>query len=68
MVLRYCLFDLRNYGAQSRDKTKKDEKLLHRAEDCRIFAAGRQLGIGLRRDACSFLHTHATGDREDNVG
>ena len=21
-----------------------------------------------RRDACSFLHTHATGNREDNVG
>ena len=29
--------------------------------------SGKQLGLGSRRDACSFQHTHATGDREDNV-
>ena len=26
------------------------------------------VGSSWRRDACSFLHTHATGDSEDNVG
>ena len=33
-----------------------------RAEVCR-----KTIGSCSRRDACSFLHTHATGDREDNV-
>ena len=27
----------------------------------------KTIGSCSRRDACSFLHTHATGDREDNV-
>ena len=30
--------------------------------------SGRQKGFCSRKDACSFPHTHATGDREDNVG
>ena len=61
--LRYCLFDLRNYRAWSRDKTrgrKKSytaEKILQRETS----------GSCSRRDACSFLHRHAAGDREDNV-
>ena len=28
----------------------------------------KTIGSCSRRDTCSFLHTHATGDREDNVG
>ena len=52
--LKWCydiVFYLRNYRAYSRDKTKK----------------WKTIGSCSRRDACSFLHTHATGDREDNV-
>ena len=37
-VLRYCLFDLRNYRAWSRDKRKR-AKFLHRAEDWTMFSA-----------------------------
>ena len=66
MVLRYCLFDLRNYRAWSRDKTRAKKSYTERkTEEC---FQRKTIGSCPRRDACSFLHTHATGDREDNVG
>ena len=67
MVLRYCLFDLRNYRACSRPKTRRAKKSYTdpKTEEC---FQRKTIGSCSRRDACSFLHRHATGDREDNVG
>ena len=60
-VLQCRLFDLQIYRAQSCDKTKKGEKKI---EEC--FQRKTIVSCS-RRNACSFLHTHVTGDREDNV-
>ena len=45
---------------------QKGEKILRRAEDWECFQ-WKTFRSCSRRDACSFPHTHATGDREDNV-
>ena len=64
MKLRYCLFDLRNYQAWSRDKTKRAKNSY--TEQKKVFS-GRQLGL-VQEETLVVLDTHATGDREDNVG
>ena len=50
-MLRCCFF-VRIYRAWNRYKTKRTKKLAP---------------CGRLKDACNFLHTHATGDREDNL-
>ena len=67
MVLRFCLFDLRNYRAWSRNKTKGLKTRTPSGTLKNVFS-GKTIGSCSRRDACSFLHPHAAGDREDNVG
>ena len=57
-----CLFHQRNYRAWSRDK-RKGAKFLHRAETGECFQR-KTIGSCSRGDTHSFLHTHATGDRE----
>ena len=64
MKPRYCLFDLRNYRAWSRDKTKRAKN--SDTEQKNVFS-GRQLGL-VQEETLVVLYTHATGDREDNVG
>ena len=51
--------------AVTRQKRANKSHTERRTEDCFQWKTN---GSCLRRDACSFLHTHATGDREDNVG
>ena len=60
----YSIYEITERRAVTR---QKGEKLLHRAEDWRMFSAEDNWSCS-KRDACSFLHAHATGDREDNVG
>ena len=47
------------------DKRAKKTHTERKSEEC---FQRKTLGSCSRRDACSFLHRHATGDREDNVG
>ena len=56
-----ALFDLRNYRAWSRYKTKREKNSYteRKTEECFQWKTSESCS---RRDACSFLHT--TGDRE----
>ena len=50
-------------GTQQKERaTNSDTE--RKTEEC---FQRKTIGSCSRRDACSFLHTHATGDREDNV-
>ena len=46
------------------DKRAQKSNTERKTEEC---FQRKKIGSCSRRDACSFLHTHATGDREDNV-
>ena len=52
--------------AKTRNQRKRAKKSFteRKTEEC---FQRKTIGSCSRRDACSFLHTHATGDREDNV-
>ena len=56
----YLIYEITERGAVTR---QKGEKLLHRAEYWRMFSA-EDYGVLFKKNTCSFLHTHATGDRE----
>ena len=50
-------------GSQQKERAKHSYTE-RKTEEC---FQRKTIGSWSRRDACSFLHTHATGDREDNV-
>ena len=43
---------------------KKGQNILTPSGRLKNVFSGRQIGSSSRRDTCSFLHSHATGDRE----
>ena len=43
---------------------KKGQNILTPSERLKNVFSGRRIGSSSRRDTCSFLHSHATGDRE----
>ena len=46
----------------------KREKFFYTERKTEECFQRKTVGSCSRKDACSFLHTHATGDREGNVG
>ena len=59
--IAYLIYDITVCGAVTKGK---GQKFLHRAEDWRMFFSGRLFDIVQEETLASFLHTHATGDRE----
>ena len=59
----YLIYEITERRAVTRQKRKN---ILHWAGRLKNVFSGRQLGL-VQEETCSFLHTHATGDREDNV-
>ena len=71
VVLRYCLFDLIYESTERRSVTKqKGKKTLTLSGTLKNVFSGKLLGLVQEETLVvfNFLHTHATGDREDNVG
>ena len=48
-----------------KEKRAKNSYTERKTEEC---FQRKTLGSCSRKDGCNFLHRHATGDREDNVG
>ena len=60
-----CLIDeIIERRAVTRQKRSEKSYTERKAEE---FFQRKTTGSCSRRDACGFLQTHATGDREDNV-
>ena len=61
---------IENFRAQVCVKARNERKRANNSHTQRKTEESFQqttIGSCSRRDACSVLHTHATGDREDNV-